>query len=183
MQTCEVEWEAIIFIYLAVEANNSKASSSFIASRNQKVFYRMLSMVEKRQRDRRIPRIALHDPSVSSWRKLYHSNNDPMITLTGLDHCTFGWLLDMFCPVYQKYTPFTKTGEINELSGKPGGCPRLMNAADCLGLNLAWTRFRGSTVALQLIFGMTATSVSMYLKFGRHVLILLLKNQSRLGNL
>ena len=60
-------------------------------------------MVEKRRRDRRIPRIALQDPSVSSWRKLYHSNNDQaMITLTGLDHCTFGWLLDMFCPCLSK---------------------------------------------------------------------------------
>jgi hypothetical protein len=36
--------------------------------------------------------IALHNPSASlSWRKLYHSNDDQasMITLTGLDHCTF----------------------------------------------------------------------------------------------
>jgi hypothetical protein len=107
------EWEEI-FIYLALKAKNSKASSSFIASRNRKVFYRMLSRAEKKRRDRRIiPRISLQDPHESSWRKLYHSNNDQaMITLTGLDCCTFGWLLDMVCPVYQKYTPFTKTGEI-----------------------------------------------------------------------
>jgi hypothetical protein len=102
------EWEAI-FIYLALKAKNSKALSSFIASRNPKVFYRMLSRAEKRRRDRRIPRISLQDPHESSLRKLYHSNNDQaMMTLTGLDHCTFGWLLDMFCPVYRKYTPFTQ---------------------------------------------------------------------------
>jgi hypothetical protein len=71
MRSCEeAEWEAI-FIYLAVEANNSKASSSFIASRNQMVFYKILSLVKKRRQDRRIPRIvlALNDPTASSWRK------------------------------------------------------------------------------------------------------------------
>ena len=29
-------------------------------------------------------------------------------------------------------------------------------------MNLAWTRLRGSMIALQIIFGMTGTSISVY---------------------
>ena len=51
-----------------------------------------------------------------------------------------------------------------------------MSAADCLGLNLAWTRLRGSTYVMQMIFGMSETSVSIYLRFGRRIIISILKS-------
>jgi hypothetical protein len=52
----------------------------------------------------------------------------------------------------------------------------MMKGADCLGLVcLAWTRTMGSNMVLQIIFGMTATSVSLYLWFGRRILIEALK--------
>ena len=54
----------------------------------------------------------------------------------------------------------------------------MITAADCLGLNLAWTRLRGSVVALQMIFGLTGTRVSTWLRFGRRILIMILKNHS-----
>ena len=53
----------------------------------------------------------------------------------------------------------------------------MMKGADCLGVCLAWTRTRGSSMVLQIIFGMTATSVSLYLRFGRRILVEVLKSE------
>ena len=93
-----------------------EGEKKFIHSRNRKAFYKKLSAAEKRRRDRRIPRVALHFPKVSAWRKLYSSDNDQaMITLTGFDHATFGWVLSMFSAVYDRYTPYSQSGEIIKL--------------------------------------------------------------------
>jgi hypothetical protein len=46
-----------------------------------------------------------------------------------------------------------------------------MSAADCLGLCLAWTRTTGPLFLLQVVFGMTKSSCSIYLRFGRRLLI------------
>ena len=43
--------------------------------------------------------------------------------------------------------------------------PSLMDVKDCLTMNLAWTRVQGPNIALQMIFGMTGTSISRYLRF------------------
>ena len=48
-------------------------------------------------------------------------------------------------------------------------------ALDALGLVLVWTRTRGSTSVLQLIFGMTQSSTSDYLSFCTHILIVVLQ--------
>ena len=145
-----------------------------VHSRYQKAFHKMLSPEEKRKRDRRIPRLALQLPSESAWRKLFNANNDQsLITLTGLDHATFQWLLSRFSAIYDAYTPHSMDGEITKLSRNKndGGRPRLMSACNCMGLYLSWTRLRGTTVPLQMIFGMSATSVAIYLKFSRRILI------------
>ena len=92
-----------------------------------------------------------------------------MVTLTGFDYATFHWLIQKFAPLYDKYSPHSEDGLIKRI--RKQGRPRLMTAVDCLGLNLAWTRLRGSMVALQLIFGLTETSVSIYLRFGRRLLV------------
>lgn len=51
-----------------------------------------------------------------------------------------------------------------------------MQAADCLGMVLAWTRTRGSLMAIQLIFGMTMTPVGKYLQFARRIIVHVLVN-------
>ena len=53
-----------------------------------------------------------------------------------------------------------------------------MSGIDCLALTLAWTRTRGSTMVLQMIFGITASSVSTYLRFGCRILIMVLSGQA-----
>jgi len=51
----------------------------------------------------------------------------------------------------------------------------MLSGADCLGLCLAWTRTRGSAMVMQIIFGMTGTSASKYVRFGRQILIEVIK--------
>jgi hypothetical protein len=108
---------------------------------------------------------------------LYNSGNDQaLITLTGFDFATFHWLDEMFTPVYDNHTPFnTPDGMILPIDSSRGR-KRLIHGKDCLALSLAWTRTRGSNMALQLIFGLTGTPLSMYLRYGRRILVQLLSN-------
>ena len=83
---------------------------------------------------------------------------------------------------------FSKDRTIKKLVpvGEELGRTRLMSGIDCLALTLAWTRTRGSTMVLQMIFGITASSVSTYLRFGvstylrfgRRILIMVLSGQA-----
>jgi DDE superfamily endonuclease len=163
-----------LLILLAVEIQRRKRGRDrFQHSRLKKIFYRQLSPLQRTLRDRRIPRSALQDPANSAWRVLFTSgNNQALITLTGLNFETFGWLLERFEPIYESHSPFiSHTGRIVPIQNPGRGRKRLMAAEDCLGLVLAWTRTRGTNMVLQLIFGMTGTPVSMYLRFARRVLI------------
>ena len=58
----------------------------FIPSRNRKIFYNALSLLEKRRRKVKIPRSCLHDPNESAWKQVLNGGDDgALITLTGLD--------------------------------------------------------------------------------------------------
>ena len=154
-------------------------NKGFIHSRNRKIFHKSLSLEMRRLRDRMIPRASLHDPIESAWHRLYLSLNDKaLVTLTGFDHQAFRGLLRLFEPVYNLYSPGDgdQDGCIVRIRQQNRGRPRLLTASDCLGLNLAWTRLRGSTTALQLVFGMTGSRISKWLRYGRRLLILILCN-------
>jgi len=91
---------------------------------------------------------------------------------------TFDWLLERFRPLYEEYSPFIDpNGKIVRIRFQGRGRKRLIDAQDCLGLVLAWTRTRGSNMVLQMIFGMTGTPVSMYLRYARRLLIRILANE------
>lgn len=144
-------------------------------SRYQKRFHRALSFEDRQLRQRRIPRISLQDANKSSWRWLFHSENDQaLITLTGLDHATFHYLLQLFQPIFDNYTPFGNGDHIHKIS--PRGRKRTVMALDILGLVLAWTRTRGSLLSLQLQFGLSMTNLTTYLRFGRRIVVEVLKN-------
>lgn len=141
-------------------------------SRYQKRYYNRLDLVQRRLRSRKIPRVALHHPSVSAWRQLYVSRNDQgFITLTGLDVATFEWLSAIFSPVYDHFSPFISEDGTIVPKLQQKGRDRLLQGKDCLALALAWTRTKGSNMILQLVFGISHTSTSMYLRFGRRILI------------
>jgi hypothetical protein len=58
----------------------------------------LLPLSEIRRRDHRIPRCALLHPDSSPFRRLYLSRNEQsLITFTGLDYRSFGYLLEIFC--------------------------------------------------------------------------------------
>ena len=127
-------------------------SNNFIHSRYQKNFYRKLTKLQRRRHHHRIPRCALLAPKQSAWRRDYKSGSDQaLITMTGLDFETFHFIEPDFKYFYDRYSPYSKEGVIvalqldaddNVLKGRP----RLMSAADGLGLVLTWTRTRGSTM-------------------------------------
>jgi hypothetical protein len=73
-----------------------------------------LPLSEKYRRDHRIPRCALLHPDACPFRKLYLSGNDQsLITFTGLDHCTFSYLLHNF-PHYTIYIhPIPSMGKLS----------------------------------------------------------------------
>ena len=132
-------------------------------SRYQKRFHRALDAAEKQIRQRRIPRTSLHAVHRSAWRALFYSfNNQALITVTGLDHATFQYLLSEFEPIFNAYTPFGST----IIKKSTRGRKRRITAVDCLGLVLVWTRTRGSVMSLQLHFGLSMTNLTMYLRFG-----------------
>ena len=104
-----------------------------------------------------------------------------MITLTGFDCMSFASLCEMFAPIFDSYTPFVPSGtscfEWRKLENR--GRERKIRPEDCLGLVLAWTRTRGSLMALQLIFGMTYSNLDDYLLFGKRILVMVLGDDQR----
>jgi hypothetical protein len=77
--------------------------------------------------------------------------------MTGLDFETFHFIEPDFKYFYDRYSPYSKEGVIVELrldadDNALKGCPRLMSAADGLGLVLTWTRNQGSTMVLDEYF-------------------------------
>ena len=148
-------------------------------SRYRKTFYNQLSEYERRIRRRYIPRPSLQLPLASAWRSLYDAKQDQaLITLTGVDFGTFDWLGAKFNQYYDSHSPFVDSehGLILPMA-RHKGRPRHCSGTVILGLCLAWTRTRGSCMVLQMIFGMTANLVSMYLRFGRRILIAVLKKE------
>jgi hypothetical protein len=173
----QIATKMMLFV-IAIQMDEME-SNNFIHSRYQKKFYRKLTklQLQRRRRHRRIPRCALLAPKQSAWRRVYESGSDQaLITMTGLDFETFHFIEPDFKYFYDRYSPYSKEGAIVALQLDADdnvlkGHPRLMSAADGLGLVLTWTRTRGSTMVLELIFGMTQTSILDYLAFCSHILI------------
>ena len=90
-------------------------------------------------------------------------------------------LCEIFAPVFDSYSPFIPSGtscfEHEKIKNK--GRPRKIRPEDCLGLVLAWTRTRGSLMALQLIFGMTFSNLDDYLLFAKWIIVKVLRKDQR----
>jgi DDE superfamily endonuclease len=143
-------------------------------------FHDLLSQEARRRRDRRIPRIALLHPSASPWaRVLEHGTDQAMITLTGFDHASFNALHEMFQPIFLTHSPHSSDGVIRRIRPETSfrrGRPRMITSAACLGLVLVYGRTTGVVFLLCSVFGLTHTPLSMWLRFGRRVLLHVLKD-------
>jgi hypothetical protein len=106
------------------------------------LFRDKLSLEGRRRRFRQIPRPALPDPENSPWAILYKSGDDgALITVTGFDHDTFQHMLDLFSPLYDKFSPWTRQNDGYNYKKRKcfrRGRKRKVTAAACLGLVLAW---------------------------------------------
>ena len=139
-------------------------------SRYQKVFYRGLSDLDRRRRQRRIPREALLSVQRSPWRRILRSKNDQaLITCTGFDLASLTELFAIIQPLYDHNSPFLD--EIIVPIDSTKGRPRNFTHKDCVGLVLMWTRTRGPTFILQSTFGLTMTNMGVYLRFGRRLIV------------
>jgi hypothetical protein len=140
-------------------------------SRYRKDFVKRLSIEERRRRYRKIPRSALIPLALSPWRKLLASRNDQAyITMMGFDCESFDRILEKFGPMFSGHTPFDASGMIVAFE-YVSGRKREVQPADCLGLVLVWTRTRGPKNVLQLVFGLTYTNLSVYLRFGIRLMV------------
>lgn len=95
--------------------------------------------------------------------------------MTGFDFECFERILERFAPVFYGHTPFDSSGMIVEFQYTTGR-KREVQAGDCLGLVLVWTRTRGSLNVLQLVFGLTYSNLSVYLRFGIRLIVEIFHN-------
>eukprot|EP00563_Minutocellus_polymorphus_P004199 CAMPEP_0181033814 /NCGR_PEP_ID=MMETSP1070-20121207/7455_1 /TAXON_ID=265543 /ORGANISM="Minutocellus polymorphus, Strain NH13" /LENGTH=444 /DNA_ID=CAMNT_0023111261 /DNA_START=127 /DNA_END=1457 /DNA_ORIENTATION=+ len=176
---CDAEEEEDVAVAFMLHARRKvllNQTSLPLHSRYRKTYYRNLHGAARRLRDRRIPRAATLSPASSPWQCLYDSGNEQaLVTATGLDHAAFSRLLSEFEPLYREYTVDRYTGDIRPRKARGGGRPRLLNAAGCLGLTLMWTRTRGAEWHLAIVFGTTGTPTSFWIRFGRRILVSVLR--------
>ena len=132
----------------------------------------------RQRRDRRLPRSSLLLPCDSPWERLFGSLNDPvLITVTGFDHVAFKAILTLSGPWFKTHTPWTGDRRpfrrLNVRTHGKGRC-RIISDSTCLGLVLAWYRFRGAEFILQGWFGLTGTHANTWLRYGRRGLLIVL---------
>ena len=136
-------------------------------------FKSLLNSIGRRRRDRRITRRALLSPAMSPFQFLYNSGCDQsLITMTGFDHRAFRRILSTFQSAYHRFSPYSKDGKLHILPNRfiKRGRPRLLNAYQSLGLFLTWHRTRGSMMNLCMLFGVTHSVCSLYVRFARRLL-------------
>ncbi len=85
--------------------------------------------------------------------------------MMGFNIDSFDIILLKFGPMCSGHTPFDESGRIVKFK-YTRGWKREVQPEDCLGLVLVWTPTRGLLNVLQLVFGLTYTNLSMYLRFG-----------------
>jgi DDE superfamily endonuclease len=142
-------------------------------------FKQSLTLYARRMRTGKIRRRSLQPAANSSFSRLFASGqDDALITLCGFNHASFTTLLALFEPMFHQYSPFhvDEHGKFLKKNLCSRGRPRHMTPTIALGLVLAWTRTRGSNMVLQLIFGLTASVLSIWIRFGRRLLVQILKN-------
>ncbi|ETI51889.1 hypothetical protein F443_04851 [Phytophthora nicotianae P1569] len=87
----------------------------------------------------------------------------------------------VFEDFYYQYSPYSVNGSNVKL--KPtttrSGRPRSMTAEQCLAFELAWGRSAGPTSFLSLVFGVTASVMTLFPCFDRCLLVLVLKGDTK----
>ncbi len=90
--------------------------------------------------------------------------------MMGFDCESFDKVLKKIAPMFSGHTPFDESGMIVEFEYVQGR-RRVVQPEDCLGLVLVWMRTRGLLHVLQLVFRLTYSNLSVYLRFEMHIII------------
>jgi hypothetical protein len=156
----------MLLLLLVIQPSSSHVKPSFLKA---------LSSEARRRRCAKIRRISLQDPNQSAFWTLFQSGqDDALITLCGFDHTSFNQLHNLFVPFYNEFTPRDHPEGMIRVKNQTGR-PRLLCSRSCLALALTWTRTRGSATVLQIIFGMTRTALSIWLRFARRIIVKVLQ--------
>ena len=161
-----------LLLYCAAIIDENESNESF----NER-----LTQEGRMRRQRRYPRYALQHPHYSALATMFGSGCDQsLITACGLDHRAFRELRNLIHPVYEQYSPYTENGYLRRTGqGHAGGRRRSMDSTICLALYLMWHRSRGSITFLSLIFGVTNSVCSLFIRFARRIIISLLSKDAR----
>jgi len=161
------------FVFIMLMAQHLQQTENVSATTKKRRFLNLINEVARRNRDRKIPRCSLVHPASSSWARLYESRVDSsLITCTGLNYECFDGLLIKFSPLYNSFTPYTSSDQYELVGTGMGGRPRSLDASACLGLVLSWNRIKSkSDHLLCMIFGITSSPLSLFLRFGRRIFI------------
>ena len=135
-----------------------------------------LTLQEKRNRSGKIRRGSLMTPMISPFMHLYNARqDDALITMTGFNFAAFESLLEFFAPLFKQLTPHVPSGcNIQRVRRMRKGRKRLISPILCLGLILVYTRTQGAMKSLQMLFGLTASKLSLWLRYGRRILLYVL---------
>jgi hypothetical protein len=90
--------------------------------------------------------------------------------MLGFDCNSFDQVLEKFAPMFFGHTPHDASGMIVEFEYIRGQ-KREVQHKDCLELMLVWPHTRGLLNVLQLVFGLTYSNLSVYLRFGMHLTV------------
>ncbi len=83
---------------------------------------------------------------------------------------SFDKVLKKFAPMFSGHTPFNESEMIIEFEYIQGRS-RVVQPKDCLGLVLVWACTRGLLNVLKLVFGLTYSNHSVYLRFGMRLTV------------
>ena len=164
----------------AVALDGLKPSEREQRNKRQRERYRNLTEEEKARRVRRVPRVATRMPWDSPWYKLLRSENvSGMITVTGYDYEHFHDLLKDFTPIFDANSPYTDAEGFLKSKDplQQRGRPRLITADACLGMVLYWTRTSCYHWTIAQYFGLTGTCCDLWLRYGKRVLLEVLRNR------
>jgi hypothetical protein len=122
-----------LLLYVYLQRNNMK-KKSFRPRRTEE---------GRKRRQRNLPRPSFLLPTASPWQQLYESKDDAaLITVTGFDYNAFNAMHDMFQPLFEQFSPWTKNNpcwnykEVDMEQNR--GSPQTISSIQCLGLVLAW---------------------------------------------
>lgn len=94
-----------------------------------------------------------------------------VLTMTGLDHRVFRYLLVRFQKQFLMLNPYGPDGQVDRLAQSAWGCTRSLSPTSCLGQVFSRYRTRGSCISLCMLFGITPTVCHIFLRFSRRMLL------------